>query len=99
MDNTFDEDTFPTMYVISNKSMTRGSSAILDIDSIRNYFQTIEKDYHEFVVIMSSVHECILIPIEYSVDIEAINEMIREVNETTVKPEEQLGNHCYILNI
>lgn len=77
----FVEDfSFPKMYVITNRSKTKGSVQILDKDAIRNYFSD---DVHQLICIPSSTEEFILIPVEdenANIDIEMYNLMVQEVN-------------------
>lgn len=94
------KDVIPTMYVITNRSRVKGSSAILDIESIRYYFSNLDKEYHKLIVIPSSIHECILVPVDDEViDLEQFNAMVREVNSSEVDKTEQLSSHCYVLSI
>ena len=81
------------MYVLSNTHRNFGAIAIL-YDGVLEYIhQTIGKD---FFILPSSVHEVIILPKEDDMDIQAINDMIKEINETQVAEEEVLSNHCYL---
>lgn len=92
-----EEFSFPKMYVITNRSKTKGSVQVLDKDAIRGYFPA---DVHRLVCIPSSIHECILIPADdEDIDVDMFNSMVREVNTTQVEETEQLGSHIYILQI
>lgn len=94
----FDEQV-PPIYVITNQSKTKGSSAVLDVESIKNYFASLEREYHKFVVIPSSIHEVLLVPVDdETYDIDTFNAMVQEVNQQ-VDATEQLGSYCYILSI
>ncbi len=46
-------------------------------------------------VITSSIHELLIVPTDGFMDREEIKEMIREVNDTQVKPEERLSYSLY----
>ena len=46
-------------------------------------------------IIPSSVHEVLLMPEEIARCREDIDEMVREVNSTTVSPDEVLSDHAY----
>lgn len=94
----FIEDlSFPKMYVITNKTKTKGSVQVLNKDAIRNFFP---EDVHRLVCIPSSIHECILVPADNEdIDIDMFNSMVQEVNSSEVDPTEQLGNHIFILQI
>ena len=88
----------PKMYVITNKSKTKGSVQILDKKTIRSYFPS---NVHRLVCIPSSIHEFILVPFENisDINIDDFNVMVQEVNASEVDATEQLGSHIYILSI
>ena len=82
------------MLVITNKSGMNGAIGICDIESLIN----ISKKYNSNLVILpSSIHECI-IHVDNEPDMEMYSNMVREVNETQVAPEEVLSNHAYFFN-
>lgn len=79
------------MYVISNSIGTNGASAILYpkyIDALANTLQS------NLFLLPSSIHEFIVIP-EGDYEIQALEDMVTEVNETRVQPEEVLSNRVY----
>ncbi len=83
------------MYVLSNKSNIKGASAMLDKKGIGELADRI--GVHEFVLLPSSIHECILVPKTSEVDLEMFEDMVREVNATTVDPLDQLVDRAYLL--
>lgn len=83
------------MYVISNKAGMKGASAMLDKKSISALADEI--GVHEFVLLPSSIHECILVPHTRESDLEMFENMVREVNATTVDPLERLVDRAYLL--
>lgn len=83
------------MYVLSNKSNMKGASAMLDKKGIEELADRI--GVHEFVLLPSSIHECILVPKMGDMDMEMFENMVREVNETTVDPLERLVDRAYLL--
>ena len=89
------------MYVITNPQRTYGSAQLTDTAAIRHYFRTFSPGCKRLLVIPSSVHECILIPVPdgKEVDLEDFHKMVREVNETLVDESEQLGDTCYIMEV
>ena len=89
-----DEDSLP-MYVLSNKSNIKGASAMLDKKGIGELAEKI--GVHEFVLLPSSIHECILVPKVGDVDMEMFENMVKEVNATTVDPLDQLVDRAYLL--
>lgn len=83
------------MYVLSNKSNIKGASAMLDKKGIVELADRI--GVHEFVLLPSSIHECILVPKTSDVDMEMFENMVKEVNATTVDPLERLVDRAYLL--
>lgn len=49
-----------------------------------------------YVILPSSVHECIFIPYNENLEVSALSELIREVNFSTVAREEQLGSKPFM---
>ena len=82
-------DSGPAMNVISNKTTVNGAAAILDTDTL----DKIEEKLGKFIIIPSSIHECILVT--GAVTVSDIEQMIQEVNQTQVDPLEQLSDHAY----
>lgn len=82
------------LYVLTNKSKYRGAGCIIDKDTIRN-----KGIGNKFYAIPSSIHEWILMPYSDDFTPENIREIIGAVNTEQVDPEEQLGDHAYILEV
>ncbi|MEY8515348.1 DUF5688 family protein [Lachnospiraceae bacterium 29-84] len=81
------------MYILSNPGFTFGSVRMLDGEAIRKFASQLDAD---LVVLPSSVHETILLPMTERVDIKEFSRMVEEVNATEVEPEEVLSDHAYI---
>lgn len=80
------------MYVLSNRIRSYGAAAILyesQLDGIGAY---LEENYY---VLPCSVHEVIIVPESASPGREALDFLVREVNETQVDEEERLSSHSY----
>ncbi|MBO5620479.1 MAG: hypothetical protein J5959_02480, partial [Butyrivibrio sp.] len=73
----------------------KGASAMLDKEGIGELAERI--GIHEFVLLPSSIHECILVPKVGEVDMEMFENMVREVNATTVDPLDKLVDRAYLL--
>ena len=80
------------MYVLSNKSRIQGATCILYPDILKDFAAAIRNDFY---ILPSSVHEVILLPAEGEEDVEALKEMVREVNESQVEREEVLSDSVY----
>lgn len=89
------EDAIDAMYVISNSIGTNGASVLL----YPNLLERIsEKIGSSLFLLPSSVHEFILVPeAEYTGD--TLREMVREVNETKVLPDEVLSDQVYYYDL
>ena len=83
------------MYVLSNKKRVEGAVCMLYTDLIKNFSDTVDKDLY---IIPSSIHELLLLPTQNADDGEQIKKMIREINDTQVKPEEILSYSLYYYN-
>ncbi len=82
------------MIVVTNKEKVNGAVAICDKELLSN----IAREYNSNLVILpSSIHECI-IHVDNEPDMKMYSNMVREVNETQVEPEEVLSDHAYFFN-
>lgn len=84
------------MIVISNKTKFYGASAICDTEILGG----LARDYESnLLIIPSSIHECIVIPInQLDMEVEEATEIVKAVNTTEVPEEEILSDHVYIFN-
>ncbi|MDD3204174.1 MAG: DUF5688 family protein [Lachnospiraceae bacterium] len=90
----FDDMGVPPLYVMTNHSRMYGASRILDTDVLESFAERMNAD---LVVIPSSTHEVLLLPVTESVQtIELMNDMVKEVNRTEVDAEERLSDHVYL---
>lgn len=80
------------MYVACTDDKSYAASVMLLEDVLQDF--CLEHSIDSLVIIPSSVNEVILIA-PRNMDDEAINSMIREVNETQVDEWERLSDHCY----
>jgi len=87
------------MFIISNKVMFRGASAVLNREAVK-VFSEIE-NVKRIIVIPSSIHEMILIPCYENEDVEEelkrCSEIVELVNEEKVDPTERLTNRAYLI--
>lgn len=90
----FDDMEVPPLYVMTNQSRMYGAARILDTDVLESFAERMNAD---LVVIPSSTHEVLLLPVTESVQtIELMNDMVKEVNRTEVDAEERLSDHVYL---
>lgn len=81
------------MTVVTNPYKYYGASCIL----YEGLLEKIAGEYEDDICILpSSVHEVILIPRRGERDFQRLNQMVQEVNETQVDPQEWLSDHVYL---
>lgn len=86
-----EKDIFP-MYVLTNHHKLHGAGCIL----YKNLLQEIaEKWKCNLIILPSSIHEVILIPMNKAGNYVEMAQIVREVNQTQVMPEEVLSDHVY----
>ena len=79
------------MYVITNEMRFRGASAILDEEKLHKFAETLGEDFY---LLPSSRHEFIAVPASVG-DINMLEEMVYEINQTQVEIEDRLSNEVY----
>lgn len=83
------------MYVVVNNSGVFDSNVLLQEEELKRIAAVVEEDY---VIIPSSVHEVLLV-LGQTENIEELNSMVREVNETQVSREDRLSDHVYVFSL
>ena len=88
------EDCEVTIYILTNHYRTNGATVILYEDLLR---QLAEKFQQDFLLLPSSIHEVLLIPVDSadSEDLSRYTRMVQEVNETQLADDEILSDHAY----
>lgn len=87
------DEVMPQMYVLSNKTKIYGAAHMLDEKKLKDFAEKIGKD---LIVLPSSIHEVILVPMCDDVRMAELNSMVQEINETQLLPEEYLSDHNYV---
>lgn len=80
------------MFVVSNKTRFGGASVIANKEFLNKILDKVGKN---FFIIPSSIHEILCVPDDGKTDADTLREMIREVNDTQVEPEEVLSYNPY----
>lgn len=80
------------MYIVSNDEKMFGASVIFDKIYLKSIADLLNSD---LVIIPSSIHEIIIVKGGLQ-DVDYLNQMVVEVNETQVEEAEQLSDHVYI---
>jgi hypothetical protein len=81
--------------VLSNESKVHGAVAICDTEMLSEIADRYNAD---LAILPSSIHECIVMPVDVKTNFANLSAMVREVNTTEVSPEEQLSDHAYRFN-
>ena len=82
----------PAMYVMSNETRIDGAAAMIFTDKLQEFA---EQHNTSFFILPSSIHEILLIPQNEDMDVKDLTDMVREVNDTQVSPEEVLSYNVY----
>lgn len=91
MSGAGEEDT--TLTVITNKNKYFGAASILDNATLMELRDTFDSDFY---ILPSSIHEVIVVPTSKGDDVEQFRDMVREVNDTQVAPDEILSYNVYL---
>lgn len=82
------------MYVLSNKYRINGAMEMLNPVILKDFSEQMQKD---LIILPSSIHECILMPVcEATEDIQRLQSMVKEVNDTQVPEEDILSYNVYL---
>lgn len=86
------DDADEMMFVATVPDKNSGAGVLAYQDFMN---QAAEKIGGDFYVIPSSIHEILLVPDNGEMQVEALKEMVQEVNATEVSPEEKLSDNVY----
>lgn len=87
-----DDSEKDAMYVLSNSEKSFGAACIVYPHILEMIGDILEEDFY---VLPSSIHEIVIVPESKSLDQEEMDEMVAEINESQVAPEEVLADHAY----
>ena len=81
------------LWVLGNEKQIFGASAILYKGIMRKVAEIM--NVQDIVILPSSVHECILLPLPEDNNVSYLKEMVSEVNNSQVEPEDRLSYSVY----
>lgn len=81
------------LYVAGNNSGLHGAAVVLYDGVLRNFAESVEKD---LVILPSSIHEVLLIPVAPTLDLEYLEDIVRHINQGEVPEEEVLSDQVYL---
>lgn len=84
--------TWDRMYVLSNKMRSEGAACLAYQGILETIAGILRRNYY---ILPSSIHEVIVLPDRGELEVEEINEMVKDINECELDPEDVLSDHCY----
>lgn len=84
-------------YVLSNASNFRGASSILNKEVLKEFGKKFNTD--KIVCMPSSIHETLITPYRANTDIDALSQMVCDVNNEQVDEVERLTDRAYIITL
>ncbi len=91
-DMDIDDLSYLPMHVLTNKLRTNGAS-VLAYPKLMDRIAGMLK--HDLIIIPSSIHEVLVVPMDDGYHFDFYSDMINEVNTTQLHPEEILSSHPY----
>lgn len=91
---SLDEDMAPynTFYVMTNRRRTYGAATMLYKDALKTFAENTGRGFY---IIPSSVHEVLLVPETLGIPAKELKEMLTDVNDSIVSPEDILDKDVY----
>lgn len=83
----------PQIIVLTSDNKIQGANALLSEEALNQVHEMLQSDY---VVLPSSIHEVICVPISDTMHPEDLRSMVREVNMGQVAPEERLSDQIFM---
>lgn len=81
------------LYILTNEKNINGASTILYPGLIRHIAERFESN---LILLPSSIHEWLILPVKDRDEIQNFDDMVQEVNRTQLKTEEILSDHAYL---
>lgn len=82
----------PSMVIVTNSFGINGASALFYPGVMEKVGEMLHGNYY---VLPSSIHEVIAVPVSYGSNYRHLENMVSEINEMTVAPEDRLSNNVY----
>lgn len=80
------------MYVLSNEKGINGAVCILYDGVLKDISNKLKAD---LIILPSSIHEVIILPAIQGIDIKGFSDIVKDINQTQVPPDEVLSNSVY----
>lgn len=82
----------PQMYVLTNQKKHLGAITLLYDNILELIYQRFQSNFY---ILPSSIHEVILLPEDESISRNFLQNMVREINASAIKPQEFLSDEIY----
>ena len=82
----------PVMYLLSSRDKYFGAAVILYSKALKRLSEKLDRN---LIILPSSVHEVLLVPDDDVAEVGFYRDMVREVNDTQLEPEEILSYNVY----
>lgn len=83
------------MLIVKTKYVTHGASVMLCEDVLSEAADMLKSDLY---ILLSSIHEIIVLPVDFRDDVTGLKDMVNTVNQTQVLPEEFLSDSVYFFD-
>lgn len=88
-----DSEPSARMYVLTNQEKIFGAVELLDGNTLKKIGEELGGD---FIVLPSSLHECVIIPADEAASYQELADMVAGINKDVVPMEERLSDHVYL---
>ena len=85
----------PIMYLLSSRDKYFGAAVLLYSKSLKRLAENLNRN---LIILPSSVHEVLLVPDDNVTETEFYKDMVKDVNDTQLEPEEILSYNVYYYN-
>jgi hypothetical protein len=91
------EDFDCPMWVVTNDSGVYGAGSIVNTEAIRSICRRTDSD--KMMIIPSSIHELILLPMDFGCDTEYAKDIVKATNATVLKNKDKLADSLYVYDM
>lgn len=80
------------LYVLTNQEKMNGANVVMCPEALHKVYEELGEPYY---ILPSSIHEVMVVRESEDFDIEKMKQIVREVNQSTVDPEDLLSFHVF----
>lgn len=87
------ESSLPSqIFILTNSNKIFGASSLLYPKVLEQIGNQLDENYY---ILPSSIHEVIIVPESFCSSVSYLNQMIQEINQSEIPPEDVLSDHAY----